>query len=333
NTAIVDDRGSVEYVVATGIDITEQKEAEKKLRLYRNIFMNSNDGITIFNPDGYFIERNPAHHRTTGLTDKDIKDKKVEDFVGKMNAAKIRKSLDQKGHFRGEMSIPGKRRKRIDIDLSVFPILSDSDEISCYVGMGRDISERIKAQEALRKAHDELEMRVEQRTAQLAKLNETLKAEIAERKQTEKALRESESKNRALLNAIPDLMFRLNKDGVYLDYQAPKGSDLALPAEEVIGKSIYDVFPRELTNQAKKKINNALRTKNIQIMEYQLPHNGHMRDFEARIVVSGKSEVLAIVRDITERKQAVEALKRAHDELELRVKERTAELAKTNQKL
>lgn len=333
NTAIVNDKRSVEYVIATGIDITERKEAEEKLRLYRKIFMNSNDGITIFHPDGHFLERNPAHRKTTGLTDDDIKDNTVDDFVGQDNAERIRKGLAQKGYFRDEIAISGKRKKRIDVDLSVFPILDDANKISCYVGMGRDITQRKKAEEALKKAHDELEMRVQQRTAQLAKLNETLQAEIHERKQTEKALLFSEAKNRALLNAIPDLMFRLNQDGVYLDYQAPKESDLAIPAEEVIGKKIYDTLPNELADQAKKCLHKALRTKQIQIMEYQLPHENEMRAFEARIVVSGKSEVLAIVRDITGRKRAVEALKRAHDELELRVKERTAELAKTNEKL
>lgn len=333
NTAIVNEEDAVEFVIATGIDITERKEAEEKLRLYRKIFMNSNDGITIFNPDGYFIERNPAHRKTTGITDKDIQGKKVKDFVGKDNAANIQKVLDEKGYFRDEISISAKRKKRIDVDLSVFPIFSDSDQVICYVGMGRDITQRKRAEEALKKAHDELEMRVQQRTAQLAKLNETLQAEIYERKQTEKALRSSEAKNIALLNAIPDLMFRLNRDGVYLDYQAPKESGLAIPPEEVIGKKIYDTLPQELADQAKKCLNSALRTRKIQIMEYQLPHENEMRDFEARIVVSGKSEVLAIVRDITERKRAIEALKRAHDELELRVKERTAELAKTNEKL
>ena len=333
NTVLINDKGSVEYVIAIGIDITERKEAEEKLRLYRKIFMNSNDGITIFHPDGYFIERNPAHRKTTGLTDDDIKGKTVDDFVGKDNAENIRKNLSQRGYFRDEITISGKRNKRINVDLSVFPIFEDTKKVSCYVGMGRDITQRKKAEDALKKAHDELEMRVQQRTAQLAKLNETLQAEIYERKQTENALRSSEAKNRALLNAIPDLMFRLNKDGIYLDYQAPKESNLAVPPEEVIGKSIFDTLPKELAYQAKKCLNKALHTKRIQIMEYQLPHENKARDFEARIVVSGKSEVLAIVRDITERKRAIEALKRAHDELELRVKERTAELAKTNEKL
>lgn len=333
NTAIVNEEGLVEYVIATGIDITERKEAERKLRLYRNIFMNSNDGITIFSPDGRFLERNPVHRRVTGFSDKDLQGRTVEDILGKEVSDDIRKSLARQGFFRDEITLFNKRKKRIDVDLSVFPILNDQDEVSCYVGMGRDITERKKAQEALKRANDELEMRVQQRTAQLAKLNEELKAEIAERKQTEKALRDSEAKKQALLSAIPDLIFHVNKDGIYLDYQAPKGSDLAVPAEQVIGKSIYDVFPEDLSEQARKRINKALRTRSIQIMEYQLPHNGEMRDFEARIVVSGKSEVLAIVRDITERKQAVEALKRAHDELERRVKERTAELARTNEKL
>jgi signal transduction histidine kinase/pSer/pThr/pTyr-binding forkhead associated (FHA) protein len=128
--------------------------------------------------------------------------------------------------------------------------------------------------------------------------------DITERKRTEAVLRESEAKNRALLNAIPDLMLRISKDGTYLDYMPAKDNDMSAIGSQLLGKNEYEVLPLEVAHQRMYYVQRALSTGEIQIFEYQLPLNGSNRDYEARIVVSGEDEVLAIVRDITERKQA-----------------------------
>lgn len=333
NTAIADTNGKVEFIIGTGIDITERKAAEEKQRLYREIFLNSNDSIAIFDPKGKFVERNPAHKRFSGFSDTELKDKNLSDLLDKNYADLIRQMLKEKGSYRGEISPINKNGKRVDIDLSVFPIHNKDSELDCYVGIARDISERKKAEEALKRAHDDLERRVQERTKELAALNEILKQEIEERKHTEEALKASEANNRALLNAIPDVMFRMDKVGNYLDYQAPQGSEFYAHKNEIIGKNIFDILPRDLSQKVKRTITKAIRTKETQISEFQISPLNELRDFEARIVVTGKNEVLGIVRDITEQKRAKEALQRAHDELEERVRERTAELANTNDKL
>ena len=331
NTALVDDNGEVEFVIGTGIDITERKIAEEKLRLYREIYLNSHDGIGIFDSDGYFVEQNPKHQESLGYSDRYLEGKSILDLIGKEKAIPIIQSLKKKGSYRGEMSLVSKDRRKADIDLSIFSIFNKDQKLECYVGIARDISERKQAEVALQKAHDQLEKRVAERTKELAELNRTLREEIEERKQTEKALLASEANNRALLEAIPDLMFRLSAEGVYLDYQAPKQSDLEIPKEEVVGKTIFETLPPGLAEKTKEILKKVLRTKKIQILEYQLPHGDLLKDFEARVVFTGKNEVLSIVRDITEQKRAKEALQKAHDELEKRVSERTAELANTNE--
>ena len=127
--------------------------------------------------------------------------------------------------------------------------------------------------------------------------------DVTERKRTEAALRESEAKNRALLNAIPDLMLRISKDGTYLDYMPAKDSDTLATGNNLLGKNEYEVLPLAVAQQRMYYVERALATGKIQIFEYQLPINDSIRQEEARIVVSGEDEVLAIVRDITERKQ------------------------------
>ncbi|MBD2067121.1 PAS domain S-box protein [Leptolyngbya sp. FACHB-671] len=146
---------------------------------------------------------------------------------------------------------------------------------------------------------------------------------ITERKRTEAAIRQSEARNRALVNAIPDLMFRISRDGTYLDCKAERDGDVLLPPSQLIGKTVYEVLPPDLAEQRMHYVEQALKTGEIQLFEYQLRLSNnranqlyrqmtseqiapseifYIRDYEARVVVSGEDEVLAIVRDITERK-------------------------------
>ncbi|MBD1940634.1 PAS domain S-box protein [Microcoleus sp. FACHB-68] len=133
--------------------------------------------------------------------------------------------------------------------------------------------------------------------------------DITERKRAEISLTRSEANNRALINAIPDLMFRLSKEGTFLDFKAAKGTNFSLLIErEFLGKNVRGVLPPAVAQACVYYAEQALATGEVQIFEYQLLLNGHRCDYEARIVVSGEAEVLAIVRDMSERKLAEEAL-------------------------
>lgn len=141
--------------------------------------------------------------------------------------------------------------------------------------------------------------------------------DITERKQIEENLRESERKNNGLLSAIPDLIFRMSREGRYLDIKTPKNHQILMPLEQQIGQNIYDVLPKSVAEKRMYYIERALSTGQLQVFEYQLPFpDVYQRHYEARIAVSGDSEVLTIVRDITERKYAQQALQEAKDHLQ-----------------
>jgi PAS domain S-box-containing protein len=128
--------------------------------------------------------------------------------------------------------------------------------------------------------------------------------DISERKQMENTLRESEAQQRALLEAIPDMVFRISRDGTHLDYHARRMEDLFVPPDQFMGRTVSEVMPADSAERYMRAIEQALQTGEEQAYEYSLPIGGQMLDFEARMVASVPDEVLTIVRNITERKQS-----------------------------
>lgn len=127
--------------------------------------------------------------------------------------------------------------------------------------------------------------------------------DITDRKQAEAKLCESEARYKAILDAIPDLMFRISRDGEYLDLK-DDGANVVLAKEEIVGKNLQDLLPNDVVAISQEAIAKTVNSGTLQTCEYQLPMPLGVRDYEARLVASGQNEVLAIVRDITERKQA-----------------------------
>ncbi|MBE0664253.1 MAG: PAS domain S-box protein, partial [Candidatus Aminicenantes bacterium] len=124
-----------------------------------------------------------------------------------------------------------------------------------------------------------------------------------ERKRAEANLRRSEQKNRAVLSAMPDLMFRLDKDGVFLDYKADKDSDLIMKPEMFLGRKVVDVLPPWLADLTMKNIRRTLQTSSLQVFEYEINFNGQLQYNESRCVLCGINEVLVLIRNVTEKRR------------------------------
>jgi PAS domain S-box-containing protein len=158
--------------------------------------------------------------------------------------------------------------------------------------------------------------------------------DITDRKQTEEALRQSELRHRTLVNAIPDIMFRVRRDGTILDYSAKQIESLYVSPDTFLGKTLQAVLPDEIASVCLAAAEDALESGEQQIIEYKLPTGGAERYFEARVEAnSNADEAIFIIRDITERNIAEEQIRLLNASLEQRVEERTAELLAANKEL
>lgn len=135
----------------------------------------------------------------------------------------------------------------------------------------------------------------------------------AELRQRESELQRSEERNRALLNAIPDLMFLLTRDGTYLDYHTKSDDLLFIPPENFLGKNVSEVMPPDLAAQFKKTFEQA--SDKPSLLEYQLSRPDGNHYYEASIVTCEGDKLLATVREITERRRAEEALRESEERL------------------
>jgi diguanylate cyclase (GGDEF)-like protein len=123
-------------------------------------------------------------------------------------------------------------------------------------------------------------------------------------------LRMADAHNRAVLAAIPDTFFRLNRDGFYLDYEQGHDSIAAFPTKACVGKHITEVLPRDIAERLIEQMRGVLDTQHIRSVDYELVRFGAVHHFEARLVATGDSEVLGLVRDISERKRTEEQIRR-----------------------
>jgi len=127
-------------------------------------------------------------------------------------------------------------------------------------------------------------------------------------KRAEAALKLSLDRNKALLGANPDLMFVFDSECRIIDFHTESNDRLYVKPELFLNKTVDEVFPSEISLLTHRCINAVLSTGKPDYATYELPSGDTLKSFESRYVLCGKNEVLSIVRDITDRKLAEEAL-------------------------
>ncbi|MEI6456928.1 MAG: PAS domain S-box protein, partial [bacterium] len=179
----------------------------------------------------------------------------------------------------------------------VFAMVSDSPDLfnSENIQLAEDIGAQISMNLHKRELHRQLtqyteglEQRVEERTKELQSLSNIQKA---------------------ILNSVPDLMFRISREGTFLDVHSSKRDVLYTSPEIFLGKKINDVLPPEVAGASMKALQEGFLSKETVTYEYKLPVGDEIRYYESRIISISDNEALAIIRDITDRKNAERALR------------------------
>ncbi len=139
--------------------------------------------------------------------------------------------------------------------------------------------------------------------------------DVTRHKEVEQALRESEMRSRALVEAIPDMLFRYDRQGNYLDAQIKDQQMLhpqarsAYQEEGLVGKNMSDVLSPETAELLLNSIALTLDSGELQVVQYSYQPAEERMYFEARLVAIGEDEVVSIVRDVTESERREAELK------------------------
>lgn len=124
--------------------------------------------------------------------------------------------------------------------------------------------------------------------------------DITEREKVAQALRATEARNRALLEANPDVLFRIGVDGRYLDLAVSSSAKFPYTREELVGRNVWELFDEDFADEHQRHVRKAIETGETQVWECRMSVGSRDIDLEARFVRSGDEEAVVTVRDITE---------------------------------
>ncbi len=127
--------------------------------------------------------------------------------------------------------------------------------------------------------------------------------------------------SRVFLDALPDMMFRLDGEGRYLDFKPARDLQPFVPPEQFLGRTIGEVLPAGVARAAMAHVERALETGETQTYAYHLDMPDGEHAYEARIVPLGRNDVLAIVRDVTAQPPASAASKAVANDYGLTARE------------
>jgi PAS domain S-box-containing protein len=303
-----DEQDNVIGLIGIGRDVSERKKAEESLRETRDylekLLNYANAPIIVWDPKSIITSFNHAFERLTGYTNKEVIGKKLNILFPEASKGESLKKI--------ERTLSGEYWESVEI-----PILCKGESIKIALWNSANIY-------------------TEDARTLIATIAQG--QDITDRKQAEEALRQSENNYRTLLENLPQKIFLKDRNSVYISCNKNYAQDLGINPHEIVGKTDYDFFPKELADKYRaddKKIMESGKTEDIEEKYIQDGTEGFIqtvktpvKDNEGKIIA-----VQGIFWDITERKQAEDKIRKLNEELEQRVLQRTAQLEVTNREL
>jgi PAS domain S-box-containing protein len=299
------------------------RQSEEK---YRTILENIEDGYYEVDFDGNFTFLNDSMCLLFGYSQEEMMGMNNRQYTDKENAKKLFQAFNKvykTGNSTNEFALQIIRKdgtKRF-LESSISLQKDSSGKPSGFRGVTHDATESKQAEEALQKAHDNLESQVTLRTAELSKANELLQADIVEREKAEEKLRTSEELFRNYLEYAPDGVYTNDIRGNFIYGNRKSEEILGYRREELIGKNFSElnILPEQSLNKAIQLLQENIKGNPTGPDEIELIRkDGRIIPVEINTSVvqrSGEGIVLAFVRDVTERRKAEEELKQTLESL------------------
>jgi diguanylate cyclase (GGDEF)-like protein len=130
-------------------------------------------------------------------------------------------------------------------------------------------------------------------------IEEELRSQYDRLMESENNLKKSEERNRAIITAIPDIIFVVDGNGVFKDCHTKDTSVLIMPKNEFLGKTLWEVLPPNIAEIGFEKIKSALKNDSLESFEYEINTLAGIKYYEHRIVKCRENEAITMSRDIT----------------------------------